>query len=273
VLTGNSAQFGGGAFEGNLYNCTLVGNSAGTGGGANGSGMRNCIVYFNSATNSDNFTQFSYGPLNYCCAWPMPTSGVGNFTNAPLFVDYASGNLRLQSNSPCINAGNNSSLTNYMYDYINAQYAWFTNLFDLDGNPRTVSGTVDVGAYEFQGSGSLISYAWLQQYGWPTDGSADFLDPDGDAMNNWQEWRCLTDPTNASSLLQLFAPTCGASGVIVSWQSVTNRTYFLERATNIGASFVFSPLAANLPGTYGTMTFLDTNSISPGPVLYRVGIP
>ena len=149
------------ASGGTLNNCTLTANSSSAGGGgAYGSTLNNCIVYYNDVQRADNYAE-SF--LTYSCTAPLPPNGTGNFTNAPLFVNQAGGNLRPQSNSPCINAGSNASAPAGP---------------DLDGNPRIVGGTVDVGAYEFQSPQSLISYAWLQQYGLPTDGSADYTDPD-----------------------------------------------------------------------------------------------
>jgi len=141
----------------------------------------------------------------------------------------------------------------------------------LDGLPRIVAGTVDIGAYEFQTPASAVSYAWLQQFSLPTDGSADYTDPDHDGLNNWQEWLCGTIPTDALSALRLLKPTHSPSGVAVSWQSVTNRIYFLERSTNLGASPAFFPLVG-LPGQPDTTTFTDTNASSLGPCFYRVGI-
>src|SRR6185295_784708 len=105
-------------------------------------------------------SNYTDSAMNFCCALP-PAPGLGNITNAPLFVNLAGGDWRLQSGSACINAGNNVSVTNST---------------DLDGNPRIVGGTVDIGAYEFQAPVSQISYAWLQQYGLPIDNAVDVAD-------------------------------------------------------------------------------------------------
>jgi len=260
TLTGNSAQrSGGAAFQGVLNSCTLTGNSAQQEGGGVAYGtLNNCIVYFNNARIGANYYQERYdGILNYCCTTPLPTNGVGNFTSAPLFVDQVGGNLRLQANSLCINSGLN---------------AYAPAGLDLDGNPRILGGTVDAGAYEFQSPASVVSYAWLQQYGLPTNGSVDSSDADGDGLNNWQEWRTGTIPTNALSMLRLLTPTSGAPGVIVRWQSVSARTYFVERGTNLGAQTPFLPLATEIVGQAGTTTYLDTNAVGAGPFFYRVGV-
>jgi hypothetical protein len=257
TLTGNSAgEMGGGARGGTLYNCTLTGNSVGWfGGGAEGCTLNNCIVYYNTAEGGSDY-DFS-STVNYCCATWLSTNGVGNITNAPLFVDYAGGNLRLQSKSPCINAGNN---------------AYAPPGPELDGNPRIVSGTADIGAYEFQGTGSLISYAWLQQFGLPTDGTADSADTDADGLNNGQEWRAGTDPTKALSALRMLSAIPDGPGVAVRWQSIKNRSYFLQQATNIGAPLVFLTVQSNLVGNAGTTTYTDTNGGGTGAFFYRVGV-
>jgi len=195
--------------------------------------------------------------MNHCITTPFPSNGTDNFTNAPLFANLAGGDFRLQFNSPCINAGDN---------------AFALSSTDMDGNPRISGGTVDIGAYEFQSPASAISYAYLMQYGLPIDGSADFTDPDGDGMSNWQEWRAGTNPTNSSSLLRMFMPTNNSSGIKVSWQSVSNRTYFLQRSANVSALTDFSTIQGNVLGQTGTTSYTDTSATNSGSYFYRVGV-
>jgi hypothetical protein len=183
-------------------------------------------------------------------------NGFGNFTSDPLLVNPSAGDFHLQSNSPCINAGDN---------------VYASSPTDLDGNPRIVAATVDVGAYEYQTPASAISYAWLQQYGLAIHANTDTSDPDSDGMNNWQEWIAGTDPTSNLSVLQMLAPasTNSPDGILVSWQSVNNRTYYLQRAASLGG---FSSIQSNLAGQAGITTFTDTNAAGSGPFFYRVGV-
>jgi hypothetical protein len=265
LLTTNSAGYGGGAASSQLYNCTLAGNSGTSSvignvtpnaGGAAACSLINSVLYDNTAV---------YGGPNYdtscsltnCCTTPLPTSGVRNFTNAPLFINPANGDFRLQSNSPCINAGSNF---------------FVATATDLDGNPRISGATVDSGVYEFQKPASVISYAWLLQYGLPTDGSADFIDTDGDGMNNWQEWRAGTDPTDPRSALRMLHAAPNAPGLLVSWQSVSGQTYFLERSASLTAQPAFQTLVTNLVGRAIVTFYSDTSALGPGPFFYRVGV-
>ncbi len=254
LLTGNSAASGGGQSGGRLYNCTVTGNTAvQTGGGTVALTHINCILYYNTAPEYENYVA---GTFIKCCTTPSPGSGGANITNPPIFIDPAGSNFRLLSNSPCINAAGGFAFTTT----------------DLDGRPRIADGALDLGAYEFQPGVSGAFLGWLQQYGLPSDGSADTADPDGDGLNDWQEWIVGTIPTNAASALRLLSPTKVLTGIDVAWQSVTNRTYLLERANNFSAPSPFSLVASNIVGQAGTTTFTDTNAVGPGPFYYRVGV-
>jgi hypothetical protein len=73
--------------------------------------------------------------------WP----GEGNIDADPLFVDADGANdLHLLGGSPCLDAGDNSAIA-----------VWMTK--DVEGNPRIMNGTVDMGAYEGPHQGFLLS--------------------------------------------------------------------------------------------------------------------
>jgi hypothetical protein len=63
------------------------------------------------------------------------TATQGNLSADPLFVNPAADDFHLTAHSPCVDAGT----------------AIGNEAMDLDGAPRTVGGSVDIGAYEYQG--------------------------------------------------------------------------------------------------------------------------
>ncbi len=245
-LAGNA---GGGTYNNILLGCTVVSNSVADGGGIWGGASTNSIIYYNGGNNIENCQLIAY-----TCSFPL-----GTITNEPLFINLAGGNFNLSSNSPCINAGNNACVT---------------STIDLDGNERIVGGTVDIGAYEYQTPVSMISYAWLQQYGLPITTNTDAADSDGDGMNNWQEWKTGTNPTNAASVMKMTsaAPANNPAGLVVTWQSVSGISYFLQSSTNLGAQPAFFTIQSNIVGQTGTTSCTDTNAVGSGPYFFRVGV-
>lgn len=200
-ITGLGGGILNGGQAGRILNNTFIGNvafktpSVVPGFDANGGGIysssgttriaNNLIVFGSSgllAATSTTQNNCVYGnTINYL-GMPDLTGTNGNISVNPMLL--AADDFHLSPNSPCINAGNTNSVM---------------ATTDFDGNPRIVGGSVDIGAHEYATPGSVISYAWLQQYGLPTDGSADYTDADGDSANNWLEWQFNSVPTNSLS--------------------------------------------------------------------------
>ena len=134
-----------------VTNCTFIGNSAKNYGGGmadiynSSSTLANCILWANTASNGPQIYNVgtSSATVSYSDvqgAWP----GIGNINADPLFVEPAIGDYRLLLGSPCIDAGDNSAVPPLV-------------VTDLNGNPRIIDGTVDMGAYEGPYQGFLLS--------------------------------------------------------------------------------------------------------------------
>jgi len=141
----NYADFGGGVYlseGGVLYNCTIANNFAsGSGGGivcSNGGTVVNSIIYDNTALiGGGNWKSYASNILfSYSCTTPTNNLPIGNecFPDNPEFEVPAS-DYHLQETSPCRDTG--------------VIMPWMAGATDLDGNPRSTAGTVDIGCYEF----------------------------------------------------------------------------------------------------------------------------
>ncbi|MFH0879106.1 MAG: choice-of-anchor Q domain-containing protein, partial [Lentisphaerota bacterium] len=133
VMIGNTcSNYGGGAAEGIWRNCTIIGNQALEGGGVYGGMGHNIIVMDNLAEIAgDNFASNTF--LTYSCSTPLPP-GSNNMVLDPQWVSTGVF-CRLSPSSPCIDGGING--------------VEMHGETDLEGMPRILNGTVDLGAYEF----------------------------------------------------------------------------------------------------------------------------
>lgn len=264
TVSGNTADGnGGGNFQGTLNNCTVSGNSAGnSGGGIFGGTLRNCIVYFNTVSTSvDNWDWRSSPDFSYSCTMPHP-GGTSNITANPLFVDYAGGDYRPATNSPCIDAGSNADMPSGT---------------DLDGIPLPLDGDangsaiVDMGAYEYlnpiadSDADGLTDSEEVATHGTnPTLG-----DTDGDDASDYEENIADTDGTNPDDYFRIVEMTVN-SPVSVWFYSSAARQYTLLRCTNLLEGIWISiPGQTDIMGSGGEDSLMDSSAPNPACV-YRL---
>ena len=158
IIVENSSDSGGGIYHSSgiltLTNCTVSGNSAARYGGGiftlflstSDISIRNSVIARNTAANDGNDVYKNSlsavlragNTLSSYTDWTESENCLEYDPNLPLFTDAENGDYTLAAGSQAINAGNN--------DYVTAET-------DLAGNPRIAGGIVDLGAYEYQGSG------------------------------------------------------------------------------------------------------------------------
>lgn len=157
----------------------------------------------------------------------------------------------------------NNSPTGFSAANLPAGFAVNTVSGSITGTPTLAeAGTtyMDIGAKNSSGTGlARVVFTVVDTHGIPASwlvqnfgsagvtGSGAYDDPDGDGMNNYQEWIAGTSPTNPLSLLQLSrADVQAETNIVIRWSGVEGRSYAIQFSTNIMAGFNIN-LATNIP--------------------------
>lgn len=154
IFAGDTASSGGAIYNASsspgVINSTFSSNKANSGGAIyNNSAsstpiITNCIIYGNSS----GITGSGVPTITYSDVQDGLFNGAGNISENPLFADaplyntapFVGGDYTLQNGSPCIDKGR--------YDTAGLDIG----STDIAGNIRLVNDTIDMGAYEYQGS-------------------------------------------------------------------------------------------------------------------------
>jgi hypothetical protein len=162
-------------------------------------------------------------------------------------------------------------------------------IISFDAVQLTNAGTYSVGVSNMLGAAVRISQnailtvlpdsdhdripnAWETQYGFDPEDPADGMqDADGDGMENWKEYFAGTDPRDPTSYLRVSRFTAGGGQATVTFNAVSNRTYTLQFADGLGATW--SPLQS-VPSRTTNRVVSVIDAAAPNPTrFYRLAIP
>lgn len=161
--------------------------------------------------------------------------------------------------------------------------------YQLDGSLTNVAISGARGEVDTDGDGMPDAWEWVffnnltngptadpngngKDNLWEFQNGYDPVDPDsdGDGSRNADELAAGTDPFDPASALSLtdvrFQP---AAGFVLSWQSVSGKTYRVGRISSLATgdwALIAAPIAAIEPVTVHT----DATAIGPGPWVYRI---
>ncbi|MBN1806138.1 MAG: right-handed parallel beta-helix repeat-containing protein [Sedimentisphaerales bacterium] len=220
LIYSNSAYIGGGVimFGGSLINNTVAGNDASLDGGAQFGGniyiafgaeeiggsqsrvLNNIIVgaesgggivwegdfeegviQFNNVWGNTPGNYGAFGTNDFIYDGQIDQTGIyGNISHDPLFVDAENDNYHLQTDSPCVNAGDPG-------------VAPVAGEADIDGEYRTYAYRIDIGADEYVGYVKPVAYAGpdlhvdIPQPITLDGGGSFFYDPNGMMEFSWEQ--------------------------------------------------------------------------------------
>ena len=138
----------------------------------------NTTMVNNSRSGSNNASDYNSGGIEYNCIttpsdigdiFVLPTSFIGTAATEAQKAELLQANWRLKPSPQYIDAGSTDNLPE-----------WVINGTDLAGNPRIHNGRIDVGAYEYNGSGSSIASPL-------SDSDLFYIDREGTLyIQNWE---------------------------------------------------------------------------------------
>ena len=134
------------------------------------------------------------------------------------------------------------------------------HLYALVANAGTLSLVVDgIEAWRLAHFGTTSN----------TGNAADSADPDGDGWTNAQEFASGTDPNDRTSLLKVDQMKTRGSDLLLSFPTVSGKTYRVERSDTLQAGS-WTTVQANIPGTGGTVQVTDTAGAAQPKRFYRI---